>query len=286
MSIFAIAMRQLFITLLICVVSAIGADAQIVDLGQEKINTDSLRRELDNGPYFTLYKDNYFITGTSIGPQAPSRTNSDVKFQVSIAQRLTKSTLPFNTYLFLFYSQKCMWNIYEESLPMRDLNFNPGIGLAKHLFVKNRYIGKVTLLVEHESNGRDGVDSRSWNKISHACNIFIDPNFMIHGKVWIPIIDGMNNKDILDYSGIYQTGMTYTTPNKRFGFGLTLIKRRGWRLSYNTIWEFNYRVFKKDNQFLFVQYYNGYGENLLDYNKFHSRLRVGLVIKPKLFSDF
>lgn len=286
MSIFAIAMRQLFITLLICVVSAIGADAQIVDLGQEKINTDSLRRELDNGPYFTLYKDNYFITGTSIGPQAPSRTNSDVKFQVSIAQRLTKSTLPFNTYLFLFYSQKCMWNIYEESLPMRDLNFNPGIGLAKHLFVKNRYIGKVTLLVEHESNGRDGVDSRSWNKISLAGNIFIDPNFMIHGKVWIPIIDGMNNKDILDYSGIYQTGMTYTTPNKRFGFGLTLIKRRGWRLSYNTIWEFNYRVFKKDNQFLFVQYYNGYGENLLDYNKFHSRLRVGLVIKPKLFSDF
>lgn len=286
MSIFAIAMRQLFITLLICVVSAIGADAQIVDLGQEKINTDSLRRELDNGPYFTLYKDNYFITGTSIGPQAPSRTNSDVKFQVSIAQRLTKSTLPFNTYLFLFYSQKCMWNIYEESLPMRDLNFNPGIGLAKHLFVKNRYIGKVTLLVEHESNGRDGVDSRSWNKFSLACNIFIDPNFMIHGKVWIPIIDGMNNKDILDYSGIYQTGMTYTTPNKRFGFGLTLIKRRGWRLSYNTIWEFNYRVFKKDNQFLFVQYYNGYGENLLDYNKFHSRLRVGLVIKPKLFSDF
>ncbi len=252
----------------------------------QKINTDSLRRELDNGPYFTLYKDNYFITGTSIGPQAPSRTNSDVKFQVSIAQRLTKSTLPFNTYLFLFYSQKCMWNIYEESLPMRDLNFNPGIGLAKHLFVKNRYIGKVTLLVEHESNGRDGVDSRSWNKISLACNIFIDPNFMIHGKVWIPIIDGMNNKDILDYSGIYQTGMTYTTPNKRFGFGLTLIKRRGWRLSYNTIWEFNYRVFKKDNQFLFVQYYNGYGENLLDYNKFHSRLRVGLVIKPKLFSDF
>uniref|UniRef100_UPI004027DD2E phospholipase A n=1 Tax=Candidatus Limisoma sp. TaxID=3076476 RepID=UPI004027DD2E len=245
-----------------------------------------LRRELDNGPYFTLYKDNYFITGTSIGPQAPSRTNSDVKFQVSIAQRLTKSTLPFNTYLFLFYSQKCMWNIYEESLPMRDLNFNPGIGLAKHLFVKNRYIGKVTLLVEHESNGRDGVDSRSWNKISLACNIFIDPNFMIHGKAWIPIIDGMNNKDILDYSGIYQTGMTYTTPNKRFGFGLTLIKRRGWRLSYNTIWEFNYRVFKKDNQFLFVQYYNGYGENLLDYNKFHSRLRVGLVIKPKLFSDF
>ncbi len=272
---------------MVCLLTVFAASAQIVDLKQqEKIDVDSLRRELDNGPYFTLYKDNYFITGTSIGPQMPSRTNSDVKFQVSIAQRLTKSTLPFNTYLFLFYSQKCMWNVYEESLPMRDLNFNPGIGLAKHLFVKNRYIGKLTLLIEHESNGRDGAASRSWNKISLACNIFVDPNLMIHGKAWIPIIDGMNNKDILDYSGIYQMGMTYTSPNKRFGVGLTLIKRRGWRLSYNSIWEFNYRVFKKDNQYLFVQYYNGYGENLLDYNQFHSRLRVGLVIKPKIFSDF
>lgn len=42
---------------------------------------------------------------------------------------------------------------------------------------------------------------------------------MIHGKVWIPIIDGMNNKDILDYSGIYQTGMTYTTPTSGSALG-------------------------------------------------------------------
>lgn len=169
---------------------------------------------------------------------------------------------------------------------MRDLNFNPGIGLAKYLFVKNRYIGKVTLMVEHESNGRDGIESRSWNKISLAGNVLIDPNFMVHGKVWIPIIDGQNNKDILDYSGIYQMGVAITSPNKRFGFALTLVKRRGWNLNYNSIWEVNYRLFKKDNQFLFLQYYNGYGENLLDYNKFHSRLRLGIVIKPAIFSEY
>ena len=260
MSIFAIAMRQLFITLLICVVSAIGADAQIVDLGQEKINTDSLRRELDNGPYFTLYKDNYFITGTSIGPQAPSRTNSDVKFQVSIAQRLTKSTLPFNTYLFLMYSQKCMWNVFKESLPMRDLNFNPGIGLSKLLIVKDRLIGKATVLIEHESNGRDGDESRSWNKISFCGSVYVDPQVMIHAKWWIPIIDGQNNKDILKYSGIYQTGIQYMSPNGRFGAAVTVVKRSGWNLNCNTIVELNYRIFKGENQFFFVQYYHGYGD--------------------------
>ena len=277
-----------YILILFITILSLGfpARAQIVNtVEKEKLEADSIRRALDNGPYFTLYKDNYFIAGTTIGGK-PTATNSDVKFQVSIAQRLTKSTLPFNTYLYLFYTQKCMWNVFENSMPMRDFNFNPGIGLAKHLFVKNRYVGKVTLMIEHESNGRDGIESRSWNKVSLASNIFIDPNFMVHGKIWIPIIDGQNNQDILYYSGIYQVGTTFTTPNKRFGFALTMVKRKGWNFKYNTIWEVNYRLFKDENQFLFLQYYNGYGENLLDYNQYHSRLRIGLVIKPQLFSEF
>ena len=277
-----------YILILFITILSLGfpARALIVNtVEKEKLEADSIRRALDNGPYFTLYKDNYFIAGTTIGGK-PTATNSDVKFQVSIAQRLTKSTLPFNTYLYLFYTQKCMWNVFENSMPMRDFNFNPGIGLAKHLFVKNRYVGKVTLMIEHESNGRDGIESRSWNKVSLASNIFIDPNFMVHGKVWIPIIDGQNNQDILYYSGIYQVGTTFTTPNKRFGFALTMVKRKGWNFKYNTIWEVNYRLFKDENQFLFLQYYNGYGENLLDYNQYHSRLRIGLVIKPQLFSEF
>lgn len=280
-------MHCYFLILFITILSlGFPVRAQIVNtVEKEKLEADSIRRALDNGPYFTLYKDNYFIAGTTIGGK-PTATNSDVKFQVSIAQRLTKSTLPFNTYLYLFYTQKCMWNVFENSMPMRDFNFNPGIGLAKHLFVKNRYVGKVTLMIEHESNGRDGIESRSWNKVSLASNIFIDPNFMVHGKVWIPIIDGQNNQDILYYSGIYQVGTTFTTPNKRFGFALTMVKRKGWNFKYNTIWEVNYRLFKDENQFLFLQYYNGYGENLLDYNQHHSRLRIGLVIKPQLFSEF
>ena len=279
-------MLKKVIFIVILLFSYIAADAQIVNnKAVGGFNADSIREQFDNGPYFTLFRDNYFILGTTIG-QRPTRTNSDVKFQISIAQRLTKSTLPFNTYLFLTYSQKCMWNVFEESLPMRDFNFNPGIGLAKLLIVKDKLIGKAMLMVEHESNGRDGEASRSWNKISFAANIYIDPQFMIHGKYWIPIIDGENNKDILKYCGIYQTGIQVTSKNKRFGMAITLVKRQGFNLNFNTIIELNYKLFKKDNQYLFLQYYNGYGENLLDYNKFHSRLRLGIVIKPAIFSEY
>lgn len=260
-------------------------NAQIVSQAGDKYDVDSLRRDFDNQPYFGLYKDNYFIFGPSVGPRATNE-NTNIKFQISIAQRLTKSVLPWHSYLYLFYSQKCFWNVLQESMPMTDLNFNPGIGLAKQLFVKNRFIGKLYFLIEHESNGRDGDASRSWNKISFGANVIVDPHLMVHGKVWIPIVDGGNNRDILDYSGIYQMGMQFFSQNKRFNGAVTLIKRRGWNLNYNTIVELSYRLWKRDNQFLFLQYYNGYGEGLLEYNKFHSQLRVGIVIKPKLFSDF
>lgn len=274
-----------FCFIIILLLPAVGAHAQLVPEVGEKINTDSVREAFDRGPYFGLYKDNYFIFGTSLN-HTPSKTNTNIKFQISIAQRLTRSTLPWNTYLFLFYSQKCFWNVLEKSMPMTDLNFNPGIGLSKPLFSNNRYIGKINLMAEHESNGRDGLASRSWNKISIGGSIIIDSQLSVHAKTWIPIIDGQNNKDILDYCGIYQFGCSFNTINKRFGASLILTKRKGWRLSYNTVVELNYRLFKRENQFLFMQFYNGYGEGLLEYNKFHSMLRVGIVIKPRLFSDY
>lgn len=282
------ALRVCLAVLVSMCVAWVPGRAQIVDSFKGdtiKFDSDSVRRAFDEGPYFGLYKDNYFIFGPPIG-QRIQKDNTNIKFQISFAQRLTRSTLPGGTYLFLFYTQKCFWNVLQKSMPMTDLNFNPGIGLTKPLFVRNRYVGKVTLTAEHESNGRDGVASRSWNKLSLGGNIVIDPQVNVHAKFWLPIIDGGENRDILDYCGIYQMGASFTTLNQRLGLAVTLVKRRGWKLNYNTILELNYRIFKRDNQYLFMQYYNGYGEGLLAFKEFHSQLRVGIVIKPRLFSDY
>ena len=273
------------VTVLILLGVSMPAKAQILGVPNQEEFTDSLKNEFLNAPYFGLYKDNYFTVGTTVGKK-PDKHNSDVKFQLSIAQRLTKTTLPLNSYLFIAFSIKAMWNVFENSLPMRDLNFNPGLGWSFPFFSKGRYAGKFTFMIEHESNGRDGEESRSWNKISFAGSTLVNEWLMVHSKFWIPIVDGENNRDILKYSGIYQGGLAVTTPNQRFGWALTLVKRKGWNLNFNTILEFNWRIFPKDNEYFFVQYYNGFGECMLDYNKFHSRIRVGMVIKPKFFSEF
>ncbi len=279
--------RILFLIIMFACSAIVPASlsAQIISSDEDRFNPDSIRRDFKNQPYFGLYKDNYFIFGPPIGHKA-TKENTNIKFQISIAQRLTNATLPGGTYLYLFYSQKCFWNVLENSMPMTDLNFNPGIGLTKPLFVKNRYVGKLSLMLEHESNGRDSIWSRSWNKVSLAANIIIDPNLMVAGKVWVPIIDGKNNKDILHYCGLYQVSVQAMTDNRKFTGALTLVKRAGNIFNYNTILELAWRFSTKSNQYLFLQYYNGYGEGLLDYKVWKSQLRVGIVIKPQLFSDF
>lgn len=279
--------RSIFacVIFLLLSVATTAADAQLVAVPDQKEFIDSLKHELNYGPFFGLYKDNYFTAGTTIGHK-PNRMNSDVKFQISLGIRITKPTLPWSSYIFIAYTQKTFWNVFERSMPMHEINFNPAIGWSKHFFNKDRYMGKITFLIEHESNGKDDVASRSWNRISLYGSTIIDEWLMVHAKFWIPIVDGENNRDLIRYYGIYQSGFVATTSNKRFSFGLTWFKRKGWNLNFNTIWELTWNVSKKTNLNLFAQYYNGYAENLLDYKQFHSRLRVGIVFKPEFFSEF
>ena len=263
------------------------AFAQVVEVPNHEVIEEEKVKEYyeKEEPFYSLFKDNYFIFGGPINHKM-TKHNSDAKFQVSLQIRLTNNTLPWNSYLYFYYTQKVFWSILEESLPMTDLNFNPGIGLAKPLYSDGRYIGKLKLQIEHESNGKDSIASRSWNRISAGANIIVDNTLMIHGKVWIPIIDGENNKDILDYCGIYQVGTQVMSENQKWTGSVTLVKRRGWKLNDNVIAEISYRFSKRSDWSIFAQYYCGYGEGLLNYNRHVSKIRAGIVIRPHFFSDY
>jgi len=44
----------------------------------------------------------------------------------------------------------------------------------------------------------------------------------------------------------------------------------------------NFKPSRDANEYLFVQFYNGYAENLLEYNRYVSMVRFGICIKPVL----
>lgn len=248
-------------------------------------NADSIIKKLDALPPFGIYKDNFFIAGSEVF-NSPNRWNSDAKFQVSVRHRLTNSTLPFKTYLFFTYTQKAFWDIFKESFPFRDLNYNPTIGIGRALTYKNRLLGAIALQFEHESNGKDGIDSRSWNKVSFTSTFLLHNRWMLESEVWIPIVDGGENRDIVDYSGWANMTIEYTSPNKKYVLGGSVTKRGGWNLNHNVTLNAAARIFSDSNQFLFIEYYNGYGESMLDYKQYRQRLRIGFVIKPTFMNFF
>lgn len=244
----------------------------------DELKADSIIKVFDDSPSFEIYKDNYIVLGTDLF-RKPNRSNSDAKFQISVRQRLTNSVLPFKTYLFISYSQLAFWDVFKESFPFRDINFNPTVGIGRPLVYKNRYLGDLSFQLEHESNGKDGDSSRSWNKVSISGQFKINPHWTYFGKLWVPIVDGENNRDLTLYKGYGLFALSYNQRDK-YHISAIVNKRAGGFFNANLTVNASYKLFKRDNQYLFFEFYNGFGEGLLDYKEFHQRFRLGFVIRP------
>lgn len=242
-----------------------------------RMSEDEILNILDNQPNFGIYKDNYFITGINTN-KALSIYDADAKYQISIRHRLTKTILPFNTFLMLTYTQKSFWNIYEKSLPFKDNNYNPGLTLAKPVILDNKLLGLVSIALEHESNGRDSIYSRSWNNVVLSGVYLVNSNLSVQGKLWMGL-KSIENPDLYKYKGYGLVALNYRTNNEKFWFSAILNPRHKFG-DFNTQLEMNIKLISKSNQYIFIQWYNGYGESLLDYNQYSSMVRMGICIKP------
>ncbi len=262
-----------------------AATVRLYRIQEIKSDEDSIIKAKEKEPAFAAYRDNYFITGIPLNKEI-NTTTADTKFQVSIRQRISNSVLPFNSFLYLTYTQKTFWNIYDESSPFRDSNYNPGLGVGKHVFHKGKFLGTVFVQLEHESNGQgDSLLSRSWNYLSWAGKFFFNPLLSLQLKFWLPLVDGGANQDLLDYRGLFDFTINTLSPSKLWWYTAELNPRRGiGNLNMNL--SVGYRLSKKYNQYLYLQFFSGYGEGLLDYNKYSCMLRAGFCIKPDFFSSY
>ena len=276
---------RLFGLLLLCVVS-VKVDAQRSAVSRFLQPEDSVMQASGNIPAFTIYKDNYIITGTSFSGGKITKYNSDAKFQISLRHRLYRNLLPYRLYLFLTYTQKSFWAIYRSSAPFTETNYNPTLGVGRNFIAAGRIAGSAMLQFEHESNGRDSIWSRSWNRITFMGIYNMNYNFTFQAKFWIPMILSEYNKNITRYSGIGHLAATYNHDSGRFSCSALMLKRGGWNFNANWQIDVAYRLFRQDNQYLYLQFYNGYGESMIHYDNFRRYIRLGFVIKPSGGSIF
>lgn len=275
---------NLIVLLILCGVAQLPA--QEVTAPPELQSEDSLMQTLGNIPAFTIYKDNYVVTGTNFKGGKISKYNSDAKFQISLRHRLYRKLLPYQIYIFLTYTQVSFWNIYRKSAPFAESAYNPTIGFGRNFIRKGRIEGIGMLQFEHESNGRDSIQSRSWNRITFTGIYIPNLNFSFQAKAWIAMMVSRYNKHLTRYAGIGHLAGTYTSRDRRFNASVLMIKRGGWNFSANWRLGVAYRIFKADNQYIYLQYYNGYAESMLHYKEFNRYLRLGFVIKPNSVSIF
>lgn len=284
-----LSIRQIKVTVIflssLFISNVVSAQNILPEIPNEANDVESIRAELDKRPHFTTFKDNNGLIGTTIGSK-PSGENSDAKYQLSVMQRFTDSNLFWNTHFFFQFTLTSYLNVFQPSFPLHDISINPGIGLNKYLFKNGKYIGQGYIMLEHESNGFDDEKSRSWNKLSVAATVQMTRNWEFQAKAWIPIIDGRYSQHVLRYQGLGFVASNFSTNNKRLNLSMMFTPTYRSRAGVNSQFELNCRILRKQPVYAILQYYNGYGENLLDYDVYKSRIRFGFAFKPSDFNRF
>ncbi|GGI88332.1 phospholipase [Polymorphobacter multimanifer] len=214
-------------------------------------------------------------------------TNSAAKVQLSLKYQLfgvagsADREPSWLDGLHFAYTQRLFWDVGKRSSPFRNVDYMPELVyiLPKPLSIGDVMVGGQAGLM-HQSNGRDGVDSRSLNMI------YIQPvatmtlgayRVSVGPRLWAFVGDRGDNPDIGRFRGntglfaeIGTDGGLRVTTNTRLNPG----SGKG-SIDVLASYPIN-RLVPKLNLYVFGQGFVGYGENLLDYNRHQTRLRVGL----------
>ena len=207
--------------------------------------------------------------------------NLEVKFQLSLKTALWEDIIGDNGTLYIAYSQLALWQAYNSktSAPFREINFEPEIFLSFNTGYELLGVTSQLMTVgfSHQSNGRSQPLSRSWNRIT-ASLPFNSADTYVTLKPWFRIPENRQDDDNPGMEKYYGYGELQVL-QKIKEHTLTLMLRNNLRSSGNkgavqVDWSFPLHKKLKG----YIQYFNGYGESLVDYNHSNNRIGIGLML--------
>lgn len=220
--------------------------------------------------------------------------DTEVQFQLSIKMPVAVDIFDSDVDIFAAYTMRSFWQLYnaddtvsgrDTSAPFRETNHEPELWVQTdpdfEIFGFESAVAALGFV--HQSNGRGDVLSRSWNR-AYAEFIFQRGNFAIGLKPWYRFQEDSeddDNPDITDYLGHGEIQLAYKWNDHVF----TLKSRNNLESGFSNGavefgWSFplwGYPYFKG-----YVQYFSGYGESLIDYDKYVNRIGVGLLLTDLL----
>ena len=207
--------------------------------------------------------------------------NLEVKFQISFRVLLNKDFFFKNSNLWFGYTQLSLWQLYnsDASAPFRETDYEPELIWA---FLTNKSFGKlklthIALALNHQSNGRSDPLSRSWNRIA-VNSLWAYENWVLSFRPWYRLPeadDDDNNPDLEDYLGYFDFRAGYKNTDHQFS---SLFRSTFYEDQPRNYYELGYS-FSINRKFRgYVQFVNGYGESLIDYNYRTKRLSLGIML--------
>lgn len=205
-------------------------------------------------------------------------------FQLSLKFMLAENIIGPMSRLDLGYTNISYWQVYngDISRPFRETNHEPEIMLTWGL--RDYWVDMIRLSLNHQSNGQNSTLSRSWNRVILDVNSIVDTG-VVSIRAWWRIPEGNtadpddpsddDNPDILEYMGYGELGYLKLMKKHQFEVrvrnNLNFDENRG-AVTLGYTFPLTSRVKG------YVQYFNGYGESLIDYNRYQERIGVGIKL--------
>ena len=204
----------------------------------------------------------------------------EMKFQISLKLPLMRNIFRDNGHLAFGYTQVSFWQAYNSQIssPFRETNHEPELMLSffndyEVLGLTNRII---TFGLVHHSNGQAGTLSRSWNR-AYVDFIFEHQRWAFSIKPWYRIPEDAaddDNPDIEDYLGHFEMVAAYQKENYVVGL---MFRNNLDSPNHGAVQiDWSFPISERVNGY--IQYFNGYGESLIDYNNNVSRIGFGVLL--------